>query len=149
MTGGSLVFPKRNSSLVLDAWPLLEWFRGSNPDLTTKFRALLQDAAEGRCALSISRINLGEIYYMTAKTFGRTAAEGLVSQMPTMFIEVVSVSNADVDAAAVLKSQFAISYADAFAAHLSIQRHAPLVTGDRDFEALVAAGVLQMQWVGR
>ena len=133
--------------LVLDAWPIMEWFRGSEP-ASSSFRALLTDAARGRVVLCISRINLGEIFYMTAKTFGDAVASSLVQQLTSIFIEVVSVTDADIDAAARLKARYRISYADAFAAVLSMTRDAALVTGDSDFQQLLPTESLRLHWLG-
>lgn len=133
--------------LVLDAWPVMEWFRGREP-ARAAFRELLSEAACGRLSLCMSRINLGEIYYSTAKSFDDVTATALVRQLTAILIEIVSVTDADVDAAAKLKAHYRISYADAFAAVLSIDRSAALVTGDPDFLPLASDGVVQLHWIG-
>jgi predicted nucleic acid-binding protein len=51
--------------------------------------------------------------------------------------------------AASLKARFPISYADAFAAALAIERGARLITGDHDFQPLEVARLLKIQWLTR
>ncbi len=125
----------------------MQWFRGKTPG-DTEFRKLLADASQGRCNLCLSRINLGEIYYTTAKDYGEATASALVQQLVSFSIQVISITDADIDAAAALKGRYRISYADAFAAVLSRTRKAPLATGDPEFKALEAAGILTLEWVG-
>jgi uncharacterized protein len=105
-------------------------------------------AAQQRWTLCISRINLGEIYYLTAKDYSVPAAVTLVAQVKT-FAEVVSVTDDDIDEAAKLKARYNISYADAFAANLGVRRGASVVTGDPEFRGLEADGVLALHWIGR
>lgn len=93
-------------------------------------------------------MNLGEVFYLTAKDFGEPAAARLLQGLGNLAVEVVSVNDEQVDAAMRLKARYKISYADAFAAGLSVQRVAPLVTGDREFLSLVADGLIEVNWIG-
>jgi ribonuclease VapC len=133
--------------LVLDAWPVMEWFRRREP-ARAAFRELLSEAARGRLSLCMSRINLGEIYYSIAKDYDDATAAALVQQLTAIFVEIVPVTDADIDAAAKLKAHYRISYADAFAVVLSINRSATLVTGDPDFLPLASDDVVQLHWIG-
>lgn len=45
---------RRGTPLVLDAWPIMEWFRGREP-AASAFSSLLTDAARGRISLSMNR----------------------------------------------------------------------------------------------
>jgi predicted nucleic acid-binding protein len=52
--------------------------------------------------------------------------------------------------AAKLKSRYAISYADAFAAATAIIRESPLLTGDPELRAVATQEkILQLEWIGR
>ena len=82
-------------------------------------------------------INAGEIFYITQRKEGAEKAalvwKGLM-QFP------IHILDADLDftlAAAKLKAKYSISYADAFAASLTIKRKAILITGDDGFNAMV------------
>jgi predicted nucleic acid-binding protein len=126
----------------------MEWFRRHEP-ARQACATLFGEAARGERSLSMSRINLGEVYYLTAKDYGQAAASIFLEQLRAIPIEIVSVTDADVDAAARLKSRHKISYADGFAATLSASRSAALATGDPDFLPLAAAGILQLYWMGK
>jgi ribonuclease VapC len=126
----------------------MEWFRGRQP-ATDRLNELFVQASSGDRQLCISRINYGEVYYRVAKDFSEVAATGLTTTLLQVPVEVVSVSDADIDAAAVLKGRFAISYADAFAVVLSLSRNAPLATGDPELAALEKAGILELHWMGK
>ena len=97
----------------------------------------------------MSRIKLGEVYYSLVKDPGETAGKFLLAQFLNFPEEVVSVSDADIDEAAKLKSRFPVSYADAFAAVLALSRGVPIVTGDPEFKKLATAGLLTLHWLGR
>jgi predicted nucleic acid-binding protein len=134
--------------LVLDSWPVLEWFY-RKPPAQEAFEDLLVSAARGQVRLCLSRLNQGEIYYSAVKEYGESAGQTLMAQIQMLPIEIVSVTDSHVDVAARLKSIYKISYADGFAAALSIELSAPVVTGDPDFRTLAAANILSVRWIGR
>jgi predicted nucleic acid-binding protein len=134
--------------LVLDFWPILEWFY-QKPPVQEAFEDLLISAARGQVRLCMSRLNQGEVYYSVVKEYSETDGQLLMAQLRILPIEVVSVSDSHVDAVARLKSIYKMSYADGFAAALGIELNAPVVTGDPDFRTLAAANVLSVRWLGR
>jgi ribonuclease VapC len=119
---------------VLDSYALLAFFR--NEDGAEKVEQILNDAVADKHQLYMTCINAGEVYYMSSRKDGITKAEiawKALYQLPILIID------ADLEftlAAAKLKAKYSISYADAFAAALTIKRKAALVTGDNEFEAL-------------
>jgi len=131
---------------VLDSWPIMQWFRGKPGG--EAFEVLLAEAEATSSQLCMSRISLGEVYYLVAKDYSEATATALIAQLNAMPIEIASVSDADIDSAAFLKGRFNISYADAFAAALGVNKDAPVVTGDKDFKALAAAGIIRLRWIG-
>lgn len=119
---------------VLDSYALLAFFR--NEDGAEKVEQLLNDAVTGKHQLYMTCINAGEVYYMSSRKDGVAKAEiawKAIRQFPILLID------ADLEftlAAAKLKAKYSISYADAFAAALTIKRKATLITGDDEFDAL-------------
>jgi ribonuclease VapC len=81
----------------------------------------------------MSEINIGEVYYITAKNRSFELAEDFLNRLETLSIEAVPNSFAHVLEAARLKARFPISYADAFAAATAIRMDAVIVTGDPEF----------------
>lgn len=135
------------ASLVLDAWAIMAWLKGQQP--AAHFVRNLLDSAERReQTLVMNIMNLGEVFYLSAKAkdlaYGQRVLGGL---RPILAIE--SATDELVMHAARLKAEHAISYADAFAAATAIAREAPLVTGDTELRAVAAVEQkLKLQWIG-
>ena len=132
---------------VLDAWPVLEWIKDREPT-SSRLRDLVADIAKHDGSLHMSRINHGEVIYMVHKSPDIRDSQAALRAFLSLPIALHSVDDALVSEAVNLKSVYAISYADAFAAALSIRLHAPLITGDREFRALEADCLLRLHWLG-
>lgn len=120
---------------VLDTWALLALLQGEEP-AATRVRQLLLEGSRQQADLLVSMINLGEVYYRIGRRKGRAVAAQTLAEIRRLPLSVVSVSDDAILAAADLKVEYAISYADAFAAALAIQAGATLVSGDPDFALL-------------
>lgn len=131
---------------VIDSWPVLELFRGHEP-AASRFEAFLIEANGSGSELLMSRINHGEVLYNAMSYFGAEQTTALMSDMQKV-VKLMSVDDALVVEAALLKSRFATSYADCFAAALAIRHSARVVTGDPDFLKLQGAGLLRVEWLG-
>jgi ribonuclease VapC len=123
------------ANFVLDSYAMLAFFR--NEAGGEKVEQLLNEAAVNKHELYMTCINAGEIFYMSYRKDGAAKAEqawkGLL-QFPIHIIE------ADLEfslSAAKIKARHRISYADAFAAVLTIKKKAVLITGDKEFDALI------------
>ncbi len=132
---------------VLDSWILMAWLKDQRPGADTMER-LWREAAAGRVRLILNLLNLGEVYYLTAKAKSLAAAARVLDQLRAMPLEIWPVSEALVLEAARLKARFAISYADAFAAATARSAGAPLVTGDPELRKLHRNGILELDWAG-
>src|SRR5678809_363975 len=119
---------------VLDSYALLAFFR--NEEGSEKVEQLLNDAAADKHELYITSINAGEVYYMSSRKDGAAKAELAWKAMRQFPIHIIDADLEFTLAVAKLKAKYAISYADAFAAVLTIKRKATLITGDDEFEAL-------------
>ena len=122
------------ANFVLDSYSLLAFFRDEpGADAVEK---LLNEAAEDKHELYITVINVGEVYYMSCRKDSVAKANQVweaMQKFPLHFIEI----GMDITlAAAKIKANYKLSYADAFAAALTIQKKATLVTGDNEFESL-------------
>lgn len=98
--------------------------------------------------LIMSRMNYGEVIYSLAKPVPTDRADKLLKNMQALPITILSIDDLLVDAAAALKACHSLSYADCFAAALSIRHDAAVVTGDTEFLALREAGLLKLEWLG-
>ncbi len=145
---GSLVPPSSHKALhVIDSWPVMEWLKDRGP-AASKFRKLLESAQSGDCQLILSSINLGEIYYTCSKVWGGDRAEQAASVICSLPIQVIHPTEQDVIAAARVKAEYAVSYADAFAVIPAMQFNCPLVTGDPEFRPVEASGGISLLWLG-
>lgn len=119
---------------VLDSYALLAFFRDEpGADVVEK---LLNEAAEDKHELYITWINAGEVYYMSYRKDGDAKANQAweaMKKFPLHFFE----ANMELSfAAAKIKASYKLSYADAFAAALAINKKATLVTDDEEFSVL-------------
>lgn len=97
---------------------------------------LLVQISKGETMGSMSVINVGEIYYMISRKSNSENADQAIKVVLQFPITIIS---ADFDLtmeAAKLKSRFKLSYADAFAAAITISQKATLITGDPEFAHL-------------
>lgn len=147
MSASSAPSPSDNQRLVLDTWPVMEWLKGRQP-VARSFLALLERAQHHEITLYLSMINLGEVYYSSAKEWTSDRADEILGRMQQLPITYVAALNNEVLSAARLKAVHQISYADAFAVSLAIHLECPLLTGDRDFLPLATDGVLNIDWIG-
>jgi predicted nucleic acid-binding protein len=133
--------------LVLDSWMLLAWLKDQAPG-AAKMDELWHAAATRKVELSASMVNIGEVFYLTARNKGLDAAEELLEHLHTRPLQFVSASDRLVIEAARLKAAYPISYADAFAAATATRARCPLVTGDPEFRSLEKDGVIRLHWAG-
>jgi predicted nucleic acid-binding protein len=110
-----------------------------------KVRALLREAARLNQPLLMNEINLGEVYYVTAKQRSLERAEEFLHRLETLPIQPVPNSLTDVLDAARIKARFAISYADAFAVATAIRMNAAVVTGDDEFHTV--SHLITIDWL--
>lgn len=120
------------AKFVLDSYSLLAFFR--DEDGADAVEKLLNEAAEDKHELFITVVNAGEVYYMCCRKDSVPKANQVWEAMRKFPIQFVEVNIELTLAAAKIKANYKLSYADAFAAALTIQRKATLVTGDDEFE---------------
>jgi len=129
------------SRFVLDAWAVLSLLQAEEP-AATRVRTLIGQASGGSAELSISVINLSEVFYRVGRLRGEREAalsasrrrfgeaEEILSELRALPWEVLAASDERVWAAARIKMRHRVSLADAFAAAAAVEQDATLVTGD-------------------
>src|SRR5271157_6378053 len=93
----------------------------------------------------MSAINVGEVYYFLRKQHSEKLAESWRESSRTLPATIEVPTADDIWDAALLKAQYPIAYADAFAAALAQKYRCPLLTGDPDFRAVPD---LELDWIG-
>jgi len=133
------------NSYVFDSYAVLAMFRKEQGhEIVT---ALLTEISAGKSAGYICTVNIGEVYYITARKQGAERAQLAMHALMHFPLQRVV---ADLDlclAAAELKSRFTMSYADAFAAALTQQMKATLVTGDKEFRAMTGEPNFKVKFI--
>jgi predicted nucleic acid-binding protein len=139
--------PESNQSpvFVLDSWPVLEWLKGREP-ASSAFLATLSSLAVTEGCFAMSRINDGEVIYMLHKDFPADEVKQVLAGYRHLPLLLYSVDDAHVNEAVAIKSKYPVSYADAFAAALSLRLDLPLVTADSELKRLAPLG-LKLHWV--
>lgn len=95
----------------------------------------------------LSLINLGEIFYILYRRCGQKDAEHSLHIIKSMPVEIVEPDYEMTVSAALLKARNKISYADAFAAALTIAKKATLVTGDKEFKHLMGETHFKVEFI--
>ena len=129
---------------LLDAWAVLAWLQEESGHL--RVDALIRKARNKEVNLILGIVNFGEVFYRYAKTRGIEEAKRVEKGLRVLPINIVApVGEELVMLAAHLKAQYPISYADAFAAALTEQEKAVLVTGDTDFKKVEKR--IKIEWL--
>lgn len=130
---------------VLDTWPILEWMNGRQP-ATDAVEKLFDESLAGSARLFMSAINAGEVYYFLRKKHSERIAESWRELSATVPATIEVPTADEIWDVALLKGQYPIAYADAFAAALAQKYRCPLVTGDPEFRSIPD---LELDWIGR
>ncbi len=117
---------------VLDTFAILAYFLAEPGG--EKVKELLRRAENGEISLAMSFINVGEAFYVLSREQGRAKAQSLLEDLRSLSIQFFDATEDRILAAAWLKAEYQISYADAFAASLAQELGASLVTGDPEFK---------------
>ena len=117
---------------VLDTNALIGFFEG-RPGVSEKVQRLLSDALRQDSPLLMSAVNWGEVFYMEWRYRGEVMAREAEAALQRMPIAVIGADRERATRAGALKQRHGLSYADAFAAELAIERGAWLVTADPEF----------------
>ena len=128
---------------VLDSYALLAYLQDEPVGL--RIEKLLDNAKKGKCHLYLSMINLGEILYIIERRGGISKAQDALALIRQLPVEISLVDEQTVLAAAHIKANHAISYADAFAVATAMQERALVVTADPEFQSVET--VVQIEWL--
>jgi predicted nucleic acid-binding protein len=120
---------------VLDANALIGLLE-DRPGAGPQVRRLLEDAFRQEVPLLLSAINWGEVFYISWRLHGEATAREVEARLRQLPIAVISADIERATRAAAIKQKHNLGYADSFAAELSIERGAWLVTADPEFSKL-------------
>ena len=131
--------------VVFDSYAVIAFFRQEKGyelvrDLLVK---MANDESEGY----ITTINVGEVYYMISRKSNPKNADIVVDALLKFPLHIVEADLKLSLEAAKLKAKYSLSYADAIAGALTINRKAVLITGDDDFENLTGETGFKVRYI--
>ena len=97
-------------------------------------KTILEKALKGETRVSMSPINLGEIFYLSVRKLGEERAEQLREDIKRLPVKIEEVTFERIMEAARIKARYPVSYADVFCVALTLELKAPVVTGDPEFK---------------
>lgn len=118
---------------VLDANAVLRYFSIGEGAGGDKVRSLFEQAEQGEARLSMSAINLGEVFYILLKRIGEQRTAPYIRALE-LTVTIVDANRERTIRTATLKHKYKLGYADSFAAALALERSATLVSADPSFE---------------
>ncbi len=125
---------RKPKALVLDSWAVLAYLEDEGSG--QKVADLIADAHEHNIPLFMSVVNAGEVWYILACEVSETEADKGIHGLRQLGIEFIDVDWKLSRQAATYKSKNRMSYADCFAAALTKEQKAELVTGDKEFRQI-------------
>ena len=128
---------------VLDTFALLAYFQ-DEPG-TERVMEVLQSAQKEKCRVCLCMINLGEMLYIVERRRGLTEAQAVLAASQQAPIEILPADEQTVLAAAHIKANYAVSYADVFTVACAQQLDGVILTGDKEFESV--QGVVTVEWL--
>ena len=134
-------------NVIFDSFALIAHFR--KEEGSDQISELLSEIAIGEREGFISVINVGEIYYMLHRKAGKVNAEKSLSIIKTLPLTIITADFETTYQASQLKSNFRISFADAFAASLTIEKKGTLITGDPEFKSLRKEKNFKVHFINR
>ena len=128
---------------VLDSYALLAYLQGEAG--MERIQESLEEAQKGRCQVVMCVINLGEVLYIVEREKGLVKAHEVLSAIQQLPIEILPADDHTVLAAAHIKANHALAYADAFAVVCAQSLNGTILTGDREFESV--ASLISIEWL--
>lgn len=135
---------KEQFDFILDAWAILAHLE--NEKGAERVRQVLKSAEKSECTLGMSLINLGEVAYITERERGLAQVHEVLAVMQSFPVTILPVDEKVVFAAAHLKANHRLSYADAFAAATTKLWGGKLMTGDPELKVLRSSEIA-VEWL--
>ena len=130
------------ATYILDAFAFMAYFE--NEPGAERVEQILQDVRNGKARAFISIINLGEVIYNTERKHGLNKTQDTLALIQEMPVEVLPADNQTVLAAAHIKANHPVSYADAFVIVAAQKLDGIVMTGDPEFQDITE--LAQIEW---
>ena len=128
---------------MLDSFALLAYLQ--DEPVAARIEKLLEGAGQEKYRLLLSIISLGEILYITERRGGLVKAQDTLALIQQLPIEILPADEQTVFAAAHVKANYPISYADSFVVVAGTQEKATIITADPEFRAVEQ--IVSVEWL--
>jgi len=129
--------------IVLDTWAFLAYFQ--DEPAAKGMEDLIIEAHEKNIRLLMSVVNIAEVWYILAREESPAEADQSVFDLERLGVRFVEADWRRARLAAGFKAGHAMSLGDCFAAGLSQEYDAALVTGDAEFKQV--EGEIEIRWL--
>lgn len=130
---------------ILDSFAMLALLAGENG--AARVQAILEAAGRAEVDAYLSLINLGEVLYITERERGLPPTQKTLSAIEQLPLKILAATRERVLAAAHIKANFPIAYADAFAVAMAQEFRGTVITGDPEFTQVET--IIQVEWLAR
>ena len=134
---------KTPAGYVFDSFAFLAFLDGEGG--ADRVQELLTAAARGEVTIFLSMINLGEVLYIVERERGLMRAQQVLAMMAQLPLHIVEATRDRVLAAAHIKANARLSYADAFAVGTAREVAGIVITGDPEFAAV--ENLVTVEWL--
>lgn len=97
---------------------------------------ILKDAMRGNARILMSAVNYGEVYGRILRDHGLDQALATMRAVGPLPVEILDATSQRAFQASDVKARYKLYYVDSFAAALTLEHKATLVTSDSDFRKL-------------
>ncbi len=130
---------------MLDSFALLAYLDGEIG--MERVKTILEEATKDQIRVMLPVINLGEILYITEREIGLIQAQAALAAIEQLPIEILPVTREAVLAAAHIKANHHIAYADTFVVAAAQEFGATVLTGDPEFQNVEK--LVSVEWLDR
>jgi predicted nucleic acid-binding protein len=120
--------------ILFDAHAILKWTQKERG--YQKVKSLLVACREQSALGYMNQINLGEVYYRTIRAVGLEEAKKFLENFLRLPLSIILPDSELIWKASEIKAEYAISYADCFAAATALRYEAAILTGDPEFKKI-------------
>jgi predicted nucleic acid-binding protein len=128
---------------ILDSFAVLAYLRGEHAG--KQVRDVLDLANSGECRIMFSLINLGEVVYIIEQRSGLAQAQEILILLQHAPIDFVEADRTAILAAAHIKANYPLSYADAFVVAAALSYSGSILTGVPEFHAV--ENLVSVEWL--
>ncbi len=129
--------------IVLDSFALVSLFH-KEPGWQ-KIQKIMYELHESSQKALLCRINWGEFYYIIKRRAGKGKAEESLILLEQLPVDILSVDDDLIKEAADIKSDYPVSYADAFCVATALRYNGQIFTNDPEFKSV--EHIVSISWL--